>query len=233
MLLWLGTLTSQARPGEAIPISQNELGEAHRVRMADWRTSPPSSDESRAVLQRIETARQDLEVLDRALRRASPRDWRVARDHLDLTSLTSVADSLMTLTRSPELPREAREAIGWGWSFCGWRRCGAAADVEKALATLRSQWGMLTALEARYLVDVAKRGLDEILDLAYLAGLDGDDHDGEDGDGYRKRRSPGPPRQYLSSEDVSEVLENRFHFYDDYENVLLRLAPSGDGPYAS
>ena len=76
------------------------------------------------------------------------------------------------LTRCTALPLAVRQDIGWGWGLCGGRHnCGPHADASKALSTLASQGRMLTAAEALFLVDVSKRGLDELLTTCQRAGL--------------------------------------------------------------
>ena len=75
------------------------------------------------------------------------------------------------LASSPELSPDARATIGWQWGACGWRRCGAQADGAQAMCKLRANLGMIVPLEALFYLDVAKRAVDEILQLGVSEGL--------------------------------------------------------------
>jgi hypothetical protein len=75
------------------------------------------------------------------------------------------------LASSSMLSADARAGIGWQWGACGWRRCGAQADAAQAMWKLRSNLGMVVPLEALFYLDVAKRAVDEILQLGVSEGF--------------------------------------------------------------
>jgi len=87
------------------------------------------------------------------------------------SGLSAVA---LTLARADGVPLSVRQDVGWPWGLCGWRHCGPLADAEKALTTLRAQSGMLTpGSDMRFLVDVARRSVDEARGACRAAGLVG------------------------------------------------------------
>lgn len=101
------------------------------------------------------------------------RDSRL-RELEEVVSARLVAElesSATVLAGSAVLSRETRWAIGWQWGACGWRQCGAQADAAQALSKLHSNLGMLAPLEALYYLDVAKRAIDELLQLGVAEGL--------------------------------------------------------------
>lgn len=94
-------------------------------------------------------------------------------DLLDLTSRmrSLVNDGADALMLSPALTVEDRVDIGWSWGHCGWRRCGARADVEHNLSKLQEGLGMFVPAEAAYYVDVTTRGIDEMVAICHARGL--------------------------------------------------------------
>jgi hypothetical protein len=187
-----------AGSGWALP-SQNELGQSQRdLALKRRRSSPPSLEEAVAAAVLLEKASVALIEIDRWLvpqqqqqrslgtRRFSSSASRsknknspvvleqaLVRTHLDrYPCLFSLGDAATTLALAPDLPASFRREVGWGWGLCGWRHnCGALADAEKAFSTLQAQAGMLTVEECRFLVDVMRRSVDEVLGLISTASL--------------------------------------------------------------
>lgn len=93
-------------------------------------------------------------------------------DPLITRSLIAELERASTLlASSPILSQEDREAIGWQWGACGFKRCGAQADAAQSLSKLRANLGMVVPLEALFYLDIAKRAVDEMLQLGISAGL--------------------------------------------------------------
>ena len=105
------------------------------------------------------------------------------------------------LASSSALSRDSREAIGWQWGACGFRRCGAQADAAQSLSKLRANLGMVVPLEALFYLDVAARAVDEMLLLAKAEGLLDDNALGASvGEDYLSRETL---EMILPAEDVA------------------------------
>ena len=97
------------------------------------------------------------------------------------------------LASSPLLSHDARDSIGWQWGACGFKRCGAQADAAQALCKLRANLGMFVPLEALFYPDIAKRAVDEILQIGVSAG-------------YLPADALAPASEYLSRETLEMIL---------------------------
>jgi hypothetical protein len=97
------------------------------------------------------------------------------------------------LASSPLLSHDARDSIGWQWGACGFKRCGAQADAAQALSKLRANLGMVVPLEALFYLDIAKRAVEEILQIGVNAGC-------------LPAGAIGPAPEYLSRETLEMIL---------------------------
>jgi hypothetical protein len=133
--------------------------------------------------------------LDRAMELAEARRWadlsQLAQDVRD-----EVERSVAVIMASDELPVAARSEVGWEWGHCGWRRCGIQADIVQTLCKLREGIGLFVPAEARLYIDVARRGVDELLRLLAENRL------------LTSREVVGlnDPSRYLSKDDLDAVL---------------------------
>lgn len=140
--------------------------------------------------------------------RAQAGDWTSAVDAVVTRPLIEELEVASTvLARSAVLSAETRVAIGWQWGACGWRQCGAQADAAQALCKLRANLGMAAPLEALYYLDVAKRAVDEVLQLGAI-------------EGFMERRTL-LPSTYLDSADLDVILS----VDDDDDGAQSSTAP--------
>lgn len=162
-----------------IPSSQNDLGILQRSRSKLYRdpSRNPTVEEVTEAAKGLDELKLVLDELDRFFlaelsnKKSKWRETGALEIENRLAPLSAKLSSVAeTLARAP-LSAEFRAAIGWPWGMCGWRRgCGPLADAEKALSTLRAQLGMLSLEEARFLVDVARRSVDEARAVCFAHG---------------------------------------------------------------
>ncbi|KAJ1624894.1 hypothetical protein T492DRAFT_1043744 [Pavlovales sp. CCMP2436] len=154
-------------PQDAELRSVNELADLAREQRAVRSGTPPTRADARAATLRLLGCTRDL---DRAMELASERRW----DELSLKAQAvreEVERSVAVILASEVATLGMRSEIGWEWGHCGWRRCGIQADVVQTLCKLREGMGIFVPAEARLYVDVARRGLDELLRALEGAGL--------------------------------------------------------------
>ena len=165
-------LEFEADPLAAQLRSSNELAPSRRRLEAEWhalRREPAGSEQTAAAAERLLRVRLAL-VAAEALAREDAR-LRELDAAVPAALIGELEAAATVLASSRVLSHEARAAVGWQWGACGWRHCGAQADASQALWKLRSNLGMLAALEARFYLDVAVRALDEVLQLCAAEGL--------------------------------------------------------------
>ena len=125
----------------------------------------PRAEAALDVVMRVRDVIVECEELART-RRIAEIDARMTKELVrELEAAATV------LASSTALPADAREAIGWQWGACGFKRCGAQADAAQALCKLRANLGMVVPLEALFYLDIAKRAVDEMAQLGLNAGL--------------------------------------------------------------
>jgi hypothetical protein len=149
--------------------SQNELAPARKSLEMEWqalRHKRPSAEETREAFRVVWRLR---DAIDEASTLAEARRWDELEAVLPAASAPLFERAATVLAASASLGAQERAAIGWEWGACGWRRCGAQADVSQALAKLRANLGMIVPLEALFYLDVAKRGADEIIAIGVAA----------------------------------------------------------------
>lgn len=145
--------------------SSNQLAATRRELVNHWRTQPIASTgaevaDATRVLLTVRAAIRDAEEHARRKR------WAALDAALPLSLVREMEAAATVLYRSGVLDEDAREAIGWPWGSCGWRRCGAQADAAQAICKLRASLGMIVPLEALFYLDVAKRAVDEMIGVA-------------------------------------------------------------------
>ena len=165
-------LEFEADPLAAQLRSSNELAPSRRRLEAEWhalRREPAGSEQTAAAAERLLRVRLALVVAE-ALAREDAR-LRELDAAVPAALIGELEAAATILASSRVLSHESRAAVGWQWGACGWRQCGAQADASQALWKLRSNLGMLAALEARFYLDVAVRAIDEVLQLCAAEGL--------------------------------------------------------------
>ncbi len=145
--------------------SERERLEAGWQRLRDERPGGRRTSEAFGTVLRVRLA---IDAAETAARTRRLEDIGAILPARLLRELEAAAD---VLARSASLSAEAREAVGWQWGACGWRRCGAQADASQSLSKLRANLGMLVPAEALFYLDIAKRAVDEILQLGVAEGL--------------------------------------------------------------
>ena len=181
-----------ADPLESQLRSSNELAPSRRQLEAQWqalRDAPADHARTKAAFAEILEVRvalgravvlaraQRVAELDRAVPLQLVRDFEAAAT---------------VLASSAALSDEARQAVGWQWGACGWRRCGAQADATQSLSKLRANLGMVVPLEALFYLDVANRAIDEVLRLGVNEGY--------------LQASALPPAEYMPLETLELIL---------------------------
>ena len=161
-------------PSRGVPSSQNSLGGDQRNVAKRWRNeNGPSLADAVAASRSLEDLRETLDNLDRWIdqgRYSTEVFYDELAHRLDVASVRELANVATTLIRAEGVPSSTKQDVGWPWQLCGWRHCGPLADAEKALSVLTAQNGMLRPQEARFLIDVARRSVDEARGALYLAG---------------------------------------------------------------
>jgi hypothetical protein len=174
--------------------SVNELAELAReaqVASATAGMHASRTDAREATLRLLACAAQ----LDRAMELAKARRWD------DISALAQAVreevEASVGLVMASEVANPAlRAEVGWEWGHCGWRHCGIEADVVQTLCKLREGLGLFVPAEARLYIDVARRGLDELLRVL-----------GEEGGLLRAdERAWLDARVYLGKDDLDAVL---------------------------
>jgi hypothetical protein len=169
--------------------TQLEMAATELLDLDDWLTNwqwVPKTDKTRNIIDNGDDSGQRT-ALTRgiAARLASPAllgdgtgdGWFEAnpgssRGGRERSPRSGLALAALTLARADGVPLSVRQDVGWPWGLCGWRHCGPLADAEKALATLAAQSGMLApSPDMRFLVDVARRSVDEARGVCRAAGL--------------------------------------------------------------
>jgi len=157
---------------ELFPLrSQNDLAPTRAALEEEWqalRQQRPSAEETRGAFQAVLRLRDSI---DEASVLAEARRWDELDAVLPASAVLQFERAATVLARSAALAAEERAIIGWQWGACGWRRCGAQADVSQALAKLRENLGMIVPLEALFYLDVAKRAADEIVAVGVSASM--------------------------------------------------------------
>lgn len=150
--------------------SVNELAELARERRrkdALDSSAAPTRADARAATVRLLANAHDL---DHAMELASARRWRELS--MLAQSVREEVERSVRVVMASEVATPAMHAeIGWEWGSCGWRQCGIQADVVQTLCKLREGIGLFVPAEARLYVDVARRGLDELLRVLDGCGL--------------------------------------------------------------
>ena len=198
--------------------SANELAESRRTLESQWsalRQHPASRLETSDALRRVLKVRHMLTDAEALVRESRMRDLNAALPQELVGELESAAT---VLASSSVLSRETRAAIGWQWGACGWRQCGAQADAAQALCKLRANLGMLVPIEALFYIDIAKRALDEVLQLGVLENL--------------LPASELPEAEYLPAETLDMFLTRDDDeggtegqdYIEEYERTLLKEA---------
>lgn len=172
--------------------SSNELAQSHRELEQEWeslRRVPADDDRTATAFSQILYVRQ---VIDRADRLASAQRLSELEGAVTLDLVRELERAATVLATSAALSPDDRKAIGWQWGACGWRQCGAQADAAQSLCKLRANLGMVVPLEARFYLDVAKRSLDEVLQIGVSRGF--------------VRASALPAANYLPRETLQLIL---------------------------
>lgn len=151
--------------------SQNELAPARKSLETEWRAlrrRRPSAEETIDAFRVVWRLR---DAIDEASALAEAQRWDELGAVLPASSTPLFERAATVLATSAALGPQERAAIGWEWGACGWRQCGAQADVSQALAKLRANLGMIVPLEALFYLDVAKRGADEIIAIGVASKM--------------------------------------------------------------
>lgn len=150
--------------------SKSDNHEMNSIEVQDGGSAGSGRDFSNALAARLSSrALLGNSNIHEAWLNADPNSREKNDGYLPRSGLSAAA---LTLARADGIPLSVRQDVGWPWGLCGWRHCGPLADAEKALATLRAQSGMLTpSSDMRFLVDVARRSVDEARGTCRAAGL--------------------------------------------------------------
>lgn len=149
--------------------SVNELVDLQRSRDLSHRAAPRSvsrAEARTAALALVDTARQMEQLIELAQRR----DWAAIATMAEQIR-ADVEGASRTLMACTELSDDLRREIGWQWGHCGWRSCGAQADVVQLLCKLQEGLGLFVPAEAALYIDAATRGVDELVGIAHTGGL--------------------------------------------------------------
>ncbi len=112
----------------------------------------------------VRTVKLALLELDKLSALSSDYDLQGLQSSLQSPLLTTrLRSSLQSLRSSPLLPPSSRSEIGFDWGSCAWRRCGAHADAQEALAELQRDAGMLEPFECEFVIEVARRSLRDVI----------------------------------------------------------------------
>lgn len=191
---WQDPLGAQLRSATGAParLERQQLErewQQLREGQASGRIDRATTSEAFAAVLRVRHAIGEADQVIRSERG----DWRGAIDALITTACIAELERASTvLASSSVLSGEARASIGWQWGACGWRSCGAQADASQALCKLRANLGMAEPLEARFYLDVAKRAVDEVLQLGAAEGV--------------LRAEQLPRGEYLRREELERLL---------------------------
>lgn len=151
--------------------SQNDLAPARRQLEEEWqqlRTQRPTEHQTRRAFDDVLALQS---ALDRSSALAEARQWSELDAALPPCLIAQFERAATVLASSESLSEQDRLIIGWQWGACGWRRCGAQADVSQSLAKLRANLGMIVPIEALFYLDVAKRATDDILGVGVAARM--------------------------------------------------------------
>jgi hypothetical protein len=170
------------RPWEPDAIrSYNEIMEDHRNQnVPRWRsqykeevgTNNSPYDDPETIVKAVTVIYRGIQVLDKELKPAAQDyDWEGLKEGLSSSlwrhDLEVACSTLLyaKLRHETDTTSKAarREEIGLDWGSCAWRHCGALADIQEVVAELYNSVGMLEPYECLFCLDIAERGLRDIL----------------------------------------------------------------------
>lgn len=151
--------------------SSNDLRPSRLQLQAEWqslRERPAGREKTEVAFLEMLRARQIVGRADKLVIQGRYRDL----DKVITVQLVHDIESAATiLATSAVLSNDARRAIGFQWGACGWRHCGAQAETAMALSEFRIHYILSSTMERRYYLDIAKRALDEVLQLGIDEGF--------------------------------------------------------------
>jgi hypothetical protein len=152
---------------------------------------------------------------------ASDYQWKSVYEVLHTSPWTDLEDAAIVL-------RPVDEAVGFGWTACAWRHCGALADWQEALAELDTLSGVLEPFEALFCLDIMERSVRDMLaEAPWAIATVTDRQVWQHLPAYEPHRTFEPPNDPDHPMDLQEA-EEAWRLDEDYLKALQELRVDDD-----